>query len=509
LKPPTVPTVQTATKLNESYSVIDADMEMLIKINDYLRVERPGAYFDALVKRGFKSPYDYFSSVQNNKLLVMNGHLSLLSSFGIFPHKHEPDYSINELNDFLNSMKSVLPFTPHDFQAKTFVDSLSAKTQINKCCTSSGKSLTISLIAEFFRRKGKKGLLLVPNISLLTQFKNDIKEYNLTDLYDSTHIIGGGCTERHFNNPLTISTWQSLKDVTEGIDELDYVICDEAHRFASEVTSDIVSKTVNAQYKLGFTGTLPDNPVQKMQLIGLFGLPKTFITSRELIDRGLGTPINIKTIILNYELSDVRLFNSESAYPKKLQFIKEHESRNEFLVSLMIRLKRSNTLVLYQHTLHGKQLFTDVMKKLHPDVEVKNKDITGKKSFEFQEQYSVFFLNGEDNAKTREQTRKILEEHKSALLIANFQILGTGVSIKQLHNLVLASPLKSYTTVTQSIGRLMRLHPDKERATVFDIVDDFGIRKPGGIFFKQYNHRKATSYLPEEFPITENIFKLK
>jgi len=497
------------TKLNESYSMIDADMNVLIQINDYLKIERPGAYFDALVKRGFKSPYDYFSSVQNNKLLVMNGHLSLLSSFGIYPHENTPEYSVDELTEFLDSMNSILPFEPHDFQKKTFIDSILKGTQINKCCTSSGKSLTISLIIEFFRLHGKKGLLLVPNINLLTQFKNDIAEYNLTELHDSTHIIGGGCTERHFDCPLTISTWQSLKDVSEGIDEIDYVICDEAHRFASEVTSDIVSKTVNAKYKLGFTGTLPDNPVQKMQLLGLFGLPKTFITSRELIDRGLGTPINIKTIILKYPLSDVRLFNSASAYPKKLQFIKEYEARNEFIVSLMIKLRSKNTLVLYQHTAHGKQLFTDVMKKLYPDVEVKNKDITGKKSFEFQEKYSVFFLNGEDNAKTREQTRKILEEHTEALLIANFQLLSTGVSIKQLHNLVLASPLKSYTTVTQSIGRLMRLHPDKDEANVIDIVDDFGIRKPGGIFYKQYEHRKSTSYYVEEFPIIETNYQLK
>jgi superfamily II DNA or RNA helicase len=148
------------------------------------------------------------------------------------------------------------------------------------------------------------------------------------------------------------------------------------------------------------------------------------------------------------------------------------------------------------------------MKKLHPDVQVENKDIVGKKSFEFQEQYGVYFLNGEDDAKTRERTRKILEEHEDATLIANYALLSTGVNIKKLHNMILSSPLKAYTTVTQSIGRGMRLHPSKSIFTVFDLVDDMGYRKPGGIFYKQYEHRKNTSYNPEEFPVLEKEFAL-
>jgi hypothetical protein len=31
-------------KLNESYSVIDADQKTLMSMNDYLKVERPGAW---------------------------------------------------------------------------------------------------------------------------------------------------------------------------------------------------------------------------------------------------------------------------------------------------------------------------------------------------------------------------------------------------------------------------------------------------------------------------------
>lgn len=423
----------TVHKLNESYSYVDADTATLIKLNDFLKVERPGCWFDPLVKSGFRSPYDYFASVQNGKLLVLNGHVELLKIFNVPQLEQCSDFNTNELNTFIKDVIPLLPFSHHDFQEKAFIESLLNVKQINRCCTSSGKSLIISLIAEFFRRKGKKGLLLVPNINLLQQFKGDIQSYNLTDLYNDTHVIGGGQTIKHFNNSLTISTWQSLQNYHNDLSELDYVICDEAHRFASTETSEIVKKTINCKYKWGFTGTLPDDPTMKMELIGLFGLPKTYITSRELIDRGLATPIHINSIVFNYSEMDKKLFKAasiktgraQSAYPQQLKFIKEHEKRSEFITNLTCKLRsQGNTLVLGQHTEHLKSIFYDVMKKLHPDVLVQNKDITGKKSFEFQEKYGVYFLNGEDDAKTREMTRKILEEQFYSITLGNDETIN-------------------------------------------------------------------------------------
>jgi len=496
-------------KLNESYSYIDGTFEQLSAINDFLKVERPGAYFEPLVKAGMKSPYDYFASIQNKKLLIMNGHLQLLGQFGVQSEVLQSDYTEAELDEFLADITPELPFPPYDFQITAFKESILNVKQVNKMCTGSGKSMTISLMAEFFRRKGKRGLLLVPNINLLTQFKNDIHDYQLQDLHSDTHVIGGGQSIKHFNNHLTISTWQSMMNFKDELDQLDYVICDEAHRFTSDETGDIVKKTVNCKYKWGFTGTVPDSPIAKMEMFGLFGLPKTYITSRQLIDRGLATPIYINSIIFKYKSTDKAEFKEVGQYPKQLKFIKDHEKRNEFIVNLTCKLKgHGNTLVLFQHTEHGKALFYDTMQRLYPDVEVMNKDITGKKSFEFQEKYGVYFLNGEDDAKTRELTRKILEEHHDATLIANYAILSTGVNIKRLFNMILASPLKSYTTVTQSIGRLMRLFPGKLRANVYDLIDDFGIRKPGGIFYKQYVHRKNTSYNTEEYPVKEVDYNL-
>jgi len=280
------------------------------------------------------------------------------------------------------------------------------------------------------------------------------------------------------------------------------------HRFASNETSAIVKETINCKYKWGFTGTLPGDPVMKMELLGLFGIPKSYISSAGLIDRGLATPININSIIFKYDRNDKNIFNACKGYQKQLKFIKEHEKRNKFIVDLTSKLK-NNTLLLFSHTQHGKTLFYDMMKKLYPNVEVNNKNITGKKSFEFQEQFGIYFINGEDDTITREKTRKVLEEHDNAILISNYSILGTGVNIRKLHSLVMASPLKAYTTITQSIGRGMRLHESKDVFNVYDLVDSTNVRTNGGIFWKQYQHRLKTSYNPENFPVKEykiNLF---
>ena len=93
------------------------------------------------------------------------------------------------------------------------------------------------------------------------------------------------------------------------------------HRFASEETSTIVKKTINCQYKIGFTGTIPDNPIQKMELLGLFGMPKTYITSSELIDRKLATPIKINSIIFQYNKTDKNIFRNAGNYPKQLKYV--------------------------------------------------------------------------------------------------------------------------------------------------------------------------------------------
>jgi len=49
---------------------------------------------------------------------------------------------------------------------------------------------------------------------------------------------------------------------------------------------------------------------------------------------------------------------------------------------------------------------------------------------------------------------------------------STGVSIKRLDNLILASGSKSEVRILQSIGRVLRKGNNADEATLYDIADD-------------------------------------
>lgn len=496
--------------IDETYSLIKGDSCTLKQIYDYLKVEEPGAYFNTMVQRGFKSPWHYFSKIIPEGLVVYTGHLSMLEKFGVHAKNFKTSkYNISDIKNYLTEIKRVLPFEPYDYQKKMFAESILNQRQICLACTSSGKSVTIAMILDFYRKHGLHGMLIVPNINLLTQFQSDIESYNLTDLLNDVEILGAGNVPT-FEKSVLITTWQSMVKHTDMLDKYHYILEDEVHRESSEVAGDIAKCAKNIQIRIGFTGTIPEDPIAKMTLLGIFGQPVRYISARELIDRGLGTPIKINSIFFEYPKEVKDLIRNTKVYSKQLQVIKEYKPRNNFITDLAIRLqaKNENTLVLFQHTQHGKDLFMMLMRKLYPDVSVENKDITGKKSFEFQTKYHVYFLNGEDDAKTREQTRKILEVDERAILVANYALMSTGVNIKRLFNLIFASPLKSYTSITQSLGRGMRLFSGKKEFKVFDLIDDIGFRKHTGLFVRSYNHRKSTSYLTEDYDITEIDFKL-
>ena len=72
----------------------------------------------------------------------------------------------------------------------------------------------------------------------------------------------------------------------------------------------------------------------------------------------------------------------------------------------------------------------------------------------------------------REQVRTITEKAENAIIIASYGPFSTGINIKNLHNVIFASPNKSKIRNLQSIGRVLRKGDNKIKATLFDIADD-------------------------------------
>ena len=55
--------------------------------------------------------------------------------------------------------------------------------------------------------------------------------------------------------------------------------------------------------------------------------------------------------------------------------------------------------------------------------------------------------------KQEKKIRKIVEKEKDSLVIASYGTFSTGINIRNINNVVFASPSKSRVRVLQSIGR--------------------------------------------------------
>lgn len=406
------------TKINESFFALESDDTALkTRIADRLKVKIKNAQYNYEVQAGIKSEYRYFFVTFKKAMIIPIGFAPFLASFGV-PNFSKSDISIEEIDEYIDELG--LPFDLYMHQRLAIYDCLMNYKQFVQACTGSGKSAIVSLVADFLvRKKGMKGLVLVPGIGLVTQIHGDILDYNLQELYDSTHLIGGNNTEKHFDKPLTISTWQSVRLFKEDLSKIDFLIVDEGHTTKSKETFDIVEKCINAKWKIGLSGTLPEDNEDRMSIFACVGPPKVYIKTQGLIDLGLATPVNLNIIKMKYARKWSIAFNAipRNQYAKQMKFIKEYENRTAFVarMSMIATEQTGNTLTLFQHTQHG----IDIMKAIYKDkfgIELENKHITGKKAYEYQKKYSVYIIYGKVEATNRELIRKILDEPVSVTL---------------------------------------------------------------------------------------------
>lgn len=498
-------------RINESHSIIRPDPpgnprdgDKLDTLRKILRAERDGWAFDYMVRIGRRDKYDYFFEDTGDSLVLMNGLLEIppiREVLGLSESLTMPllDDKIQKVFDSID-----LPFEPYDYQKEAVFQALNRQKCLSVMCTGSGKSLTISVILEFFRRENMRGALIVPNINLLTQFTEDIKSYNLMEVHQGIQKAGGGNKARKLDPDkfLMITTWQSLRKLdSDALADLDFIICDEVHMFSSECTSQLVKDTTNAKFKLGFTGTLPKSKTSLMTLIGLFGLPQDIITSNQLISRSLGTPILVHSIRLEHNLETSKMVNNHFNYLDRVKILTKEPNRNNMISKLAIKLRSQSlggTLILYTLIEHGLQIY---------------KQITGEnpQSLERSEQLGVYYMDGSVSSKDREAIRKNLEKDPKSILIANYSLLKMGVNIKSLRYAIFASPMKSFTTVAQSLGRGIRLSHGKELFEVYDLVDHFpgypGSPNSVRTFVNSGNARKKI-YQSQGFEYTERKVKL-
>ena len=461
-------------KKNESIALVDCDPGIAQGLSEYFSFFVPGYKYMKLYKRKIWDGKIRLFNVNSHELpaglypfveeFCKRNNYSLLtksSDYGSLLDKDEQDP--NQIYEYIKDLK--LTSRGQNIEIRDYqFDAVMKALNLNRCVllspTGSGKSLIIYCLSQIWLKyltdgfrypKSGRVLIVVPTTSLVEQMQKDFVDYGLNE--KAVHKIYSGKDKDNIESSIVISTWQSIyKLPQEWFNQFGMVIGDECHGFKSKSLTDIMNKCTEAKYRIGTTGTLDNAQVHHLVLQGLFGKIHRVTTTKALQDNNTLAKLDINIIILKYN-EEIRKSLGKVTYQDEIDWIVKNKSRNTFIRNLALDAS-GNTLVLFNFVeKHGKPLFDMINDKA-------------------EENRKIFYVSGEVETSDREAIREITEKQKNAIIVASLGTFSTGINIKNLHNIIFASPSKSQIKVLQSIGRGLRKADDGRITRLYDIADD-------------------------------------
>ena len=480
------------SKLNEVYLELDVDEDTSRELSDYFTFEVPGAKYMPHYRRKLWDGKIRLFSPHNGRIYV--GLLPYIKEFcsrnsieyiiekGVENDRNVIRESVRDFAESLRPKSGGKPIQFHDYQ----IDAIWHAIRTNRCLllspTASGKSLIIYTLIRYYHLMNLKTLILVPTTSLVEQMYSDFIDYGWKDEY--IHRVYAGM-DKGSKKPVVISTWQSLYKLhRKYFEQYGCIVGDEAHLFKAKSLTDIMVRSADCKYRFGLTGTLDGTQTHRLVLEGLFGKVKRITTTKELMDSGTLAKLDIDCIVLKHTEEECKRVRKYT-YAEELNYIVSHTKRNKFIEKLCKTIK-GNTLVLFQLVdKHGVLLYNE-LKKLDK---------------------KVFFVYGGTTAETRERIRAIVEKEKDSLIIASYGTFSTGINIRNINNVVFASPSKSRVRVLQSIGRGLRQTKDKTMVRLFDVSDNISYKSRQNFTYRHFTER-LNIYKEEQFKYEINRINL-
>ncbi len=479
-------------KLNTVYLQIEAEADVRRELTDYFSFEVPGYKFTPQFRNRVWDGKIRLYSYATGQLYV-----------GLYPYLkdwcNKKNIEIEENNeihtiqshtaaDIDELVKSYeLSITPRDYQIDAFKYALDYERGLILSPTASGKSLIAYLLVRHYLNVIDNNILIiVPTTSLVEQLYKDFKDYgfdvenNVSRNYHGYEIEEG--------KRIVISTWQSLYKLPKTFfADFGAVIGDEAHLFKAVSLTKIMTKLTDCKYRIGMTGTLDGTKTHKLVLEGLFGRVNKVVSTRELIDKKQLADLKIICLVLKHTEAEAKAIYKEK-YHKELEYLAQSEKRNKYIRNLATALN-GNTLILFQLVeKHGKELYELIRNKA--------------------EDREVFFVYGGVDTQQREQVRAITEKSDDAIIVASYGTFSTGINIRNLHNIIFASPSKSRIRNLQSIGRGLRIGDSKDTATLYDISDDLTYKEKKNFTLTHFQER-INIYNEEGFTYEIHSVELK
>ena len=451
--------------VNHSFFAVESHPAQETELREYFSFMVPGAKWTPAFKaRRWDGKIRLYNMVSKQLNVGLYSHLRRFCAdrfykleilehevYGIPSAKDDIDHPT--LVKFLASLGS--PYEPRDYQYKAISHGIENYRSILLSPTGSGKSFIIYNLMRYALEATQGNILvIVPTTSLVEQMYKDFEDYGY-DVGQYCHRIYSG-KEKVTDKRIIISTWQSIYRFDhEWFEQFETVFGDEVHLFKAKSLSTMMDKCTEAKYRFGLTGTLDGTETNKLVLEGLFGPTFTVTSTVKLQKSKQLADLDISILLLRYH-SDACNMIKDMKYQDELDYIVQYEPRNKFISKLAIDQK-GNTLVMFQFVeKHGKVLYEMIRSMVGED-------------------RKVFYVSGEVGAADREQIRGIVETQNDSIIVASLGTFSTGINIRNLHNIVFATPSKSQVKVLQSIGRGLRQSDDGRTTKLFDVADDLHV----------------------------------
>lgn len=304
-----------------------------------------------------------------------------------------------------------------------------------------GKGKTVMGL-EIIRRLGRKALVLVHKSFLIEQWleraetflpsaKVGIWQRDTLPMGDEDIIVG---MVQSIVNP-------RREYANELFDQFGTIIVDETHRYAAPMWQEAISK-FTAAWRVGLTAT-PDRKD---------GLHDVFFSHIGPICYWMEGHKRVPTIWrintgLSFPPKSYLLYNGDVNTSKLVTMVSKVEERTERIVDFAYRAIKQGrkVLILSERVAHVKEM-DELLKS-----RVSGLDFT-----------SSIYIGGM-KPHQREQAAE------ADVISGTYAMAQEGLDIPSLDTLILATPK---TSITQSVGRILRDAPDKKDPIVVDFVDD-------------------------------------
>ena len=155
-------------------------------------------------------------------------------------------------------------------------------------------------------------------------------------------------------------------------------------------------------------------------------------------------------------------------YAKLINYLAEHKRRNLIISDDLFKLSEQghSIILLSDRVEHLNELY-----RLLPT----------------EQQNDAVILHGKVKKTDRELALEQMRNKEKHILLATYQLAKEGLDVPCLDRLLLATPVKDYAIVVQSVGRIARVCDGKGEPVVYDYVDDIG-------FLEGMWKKRCTSY---------------